>query len=352
MSDLKTLKHLLEGGNSMLKPKDVFDFYRLYNDHDFNGKKLIFTYHECSDAQRLENLLKLMKSDFDMDKNDFIIIDGNHNLPLDFVISWDPYLYEPLGDIKGWEYYKKFLFQENDNKLKTKKFLCMNGSFQPHRVVLLNDLYINNCLEDSYCSNNFGGEEFYNWTKKQIKIDWNEIWEEVELSKDFWSGDKKRLDGADDSDAHLSIQTNIKYFKDSYFSVVTETWFNNQIPEELVKEYPNTPLKITEKTWRALLFHPFIILGCPYTLRYLRGLGFKTFPEFFDESYDMIEDVRERYEAVLKNILELNKKSLEELKEMYDSVYDKILYNQRLFHDWDRDKLVSDLYEKIMEKSK
>ena len=65
---------------------------------------------------------------------------------------------------------------------------------------------------------------------------------------------------------------------------------------------------------RALLFHPFIILGCPYTLRYLRGLGFKTFPEFFDESYDMIEDVRERYDAVLKNILELNKKSLEELR--------------------------------------
>ena len=37
---------------------------------------------------------------------------------------------------------------------------------------------------------------------------------------------------------------------------------------------------------------------------------------------------------------------------MYDSVYDKILYNQRLFYDWDRDKLVLDLYEKIMEKSK
>ena len=60
MSDLKTLKHLLEGGQSMPNAKDVFDFYRLYNDHDFNGKKLIFTYHECSDAQRLENLLKLM----------------------------------------------------------------------------------------------------------------------------------------------------------------------------------------------------------------------------------------------------------------------------------------------------
>ena len=89
-------------------------------------------------------------------------------------------------------------------------------------------------------------------------------------------------------------------------------------------------------------------MGCPYTLRYLKGLGFKTFPEFFDESYDEIEDVRGRYDAVLNNILELNKKSLEELKEMYDSVYDKILYNQRLFHDWDRDKLVSDLYEKIM----
>ena len=352
MNNIELLRGLLSQSDRVSKQTDVYDFYRLYNDYDFNGRKLIFTHHECSDALRIKELLKILKSEYNMSKNDIVIIDGNHNLPLDFLISWDTYLYNPLGDKIGWEYYKKFLFQENDNKLKTKKFLCMNGSFQPHRVVLLNDLYINNCLEDSYCSNNFGGEEFYNWTKKQIKIDWNEIWEDVELEKDFWVGGKKRLDGADDSDEHLTIQTHIKYFKDSYFSVVTETWFNNKTPDELVKEYPNTPLKITEKTWRALLFHPFIILGCPYTLKYLRELGFKTFPEFFDESYDMIEDVRARYEAVLKNILELNNKSLEELKEMYDSVYDKILYNQRLFYECDRDKLVLDLYEKIMEKSK
>lgn len=352
MNNIELLRDLLSNSGGISKQTDVFDFYRLYNDYDFNGRKLIFTHHECSDASRIKQLLKILKSEYNMSKDDIVIIDGNHNLLLDFLISWDTYLYNPFGDEIGWEYYKKFLFQENDNKLKTKKFLCMNGSFQPHRVVLLNDLYINNCLEDSYCSNNFGGEGFYNWIKVQIKWDWREIWQDVELEKDFWVGDKKRLDGADNTDPHLLIQTHIKYFEDSYFSVVTETWFNSQIPEELVKEYPNTPLKITEKTWRALLFHPFIILGCPYTLRYLRGLGFKTFPEFFDESYDMIEDVRERYDAVLKNILELNKKSLEELKEMYDSVYDKILYNQRLFHDWDRDKLVSDLYEKIMEKSK
>jgi|TARA_Y100000310_G_scaffold125057_1_gene123904 hypothetical protein len=351
MNNRELLRGLVSHWGGISKQTDVFDFYRLYNDHDFNGKKLIFTFHECSDALRIKTLLEILKSKYDMDKNDFILVDGNHNLSLDFVVDWDPYLYDPLGDRIGWQYYKNFLFQENDNKLKTNKFLCMNGSFQPHRVVLLNDLYINNCLEDSCYSNNFGGEEFYNWAKTQIKWDWNEIWEDVELEKDFWVGNKKKLDGVDDKNQQL-LNPHIKYFEDSYFSVVTETWFNNKIPDNLVKKYPDPPLKITEKTYGGLLFHPFIVLGCPYTLRYLRGLGFKTFPEFFDESYDMIEDVRERYEAVLKNILELNKKSLEELKEMYDSVYDKILYNQRLFNDWDRDKLVSDLYEKIMEKSK
>jgi hypothetical protein len=348
MSDVITLKRILDGGRGLPTQKDPYDWYRWYSKIDFNKRTLILTRHEASDALRIKKLLEVMKDRYNMTKDDFVIIEGNLNLPLDFVENWDEYLYCPLGDGVGWEYYKKFLFQENDNKLKTKKFLCMNGSFQPHRVVLLDDLYKNNCLEDSHYSNNFGGEEFYDWVKKQIKIDWNAVWAKVELSKDFWSGNKKRLDGADESDEHLSIQTHIKYFQDSYFSVVTETWFNSQIPEELVKDYPNTPLKITEKTWRALFFHPFIVLGCPYTLRYLKGLGFKTFPEFFDESYDEIEDVRGRYDAVLNNILELNKKSLEELKEMYDSVYDKILYNQRLFHDWDRDKLVSDLYEKIM----
>ena len=33
-----------------------------------------------------------------------------------------------------------------------------------------------------------------------------------------------------------------------------------------------------------------IILGQPYTLKHLRKLGFKTFPDMFDESYDEIED--------------------------------------------------------------
>ena len=36
---------------------------------------------------------------------------------------------------------------------------------------------INNCLEDFYYSNNFGGPAFYNWVKKQIKIDWKSGWE-------------------------------------------------------------------------------------------------------------------------------------------------------------------------------
>ena len=56
--------------------KYSFQVSKIYNDYDFNGRKLIFTHHECSDALRIKELLKILKSEYNMSKNDIVIIDG------------------------------------------------------------------------------------------------------------------------------------------------------------------------------------------------------------------------------------------------------------------------------------
>ena len=76
---------------------------------------------------------------------------------------------------------------------------------------------------------------------------------------------------------------------------------------------------------------PFIIIGEPHTLAYLRTKGYETFPEFFDESYDEIIDKNDRFSFCTEQILKLCEKDIDELHEMYISVKDKLIHNRRLF---------------------
>jgi hypothetical protein len=57
---------------------------------------------------------------------------------------------------------------------------------------------------------------------------------------------------------------------------------------------------LTEKTLRPIACgHPFMILGTPGILRYLRKYGFKTFSPLIDESYDDMQDPVERMQAII-----------------------------------------------------
>jgi hypothetical protein len=67
---------------------------------------------------------------------------------------------------------------------------------------------------------------------------------------------------------------------------------------------------LTEKTLRPIACgHPFMILGTPGILKYLRRYGFKTFSPLIDESYDDIQDPVERMQAiigVMKHIINMS----------------------------------------------
>lgn len=122
---------------------------------------------------------------------------------------------------------------------------------------------------------------------------------------------------------------------DTYFSIVSETSVN---------EYCTF---ITEKTVRPMIYyHPFIVWGNPNTLSYLRSIGFETFPEFFDESYDSVHNEKDRLDIILDNVNRLCNMDITEIHDLYQIVKPKLIHNRNLLLElYKSDKLYEDLME-------
>lgn len=90
-------------------------------------------------------------------------------------------------------------------------------------------------------------------------------------------------------------------YKDSYFSVVTET--NFELPYSYRTEKIYKPLKIG---------HPFIAAANYGFYRDLHSMGFKTFDHLIDESFDLIDDNDLRLNKIADIVEELCKSNLDD----------------------------------------
>jgi hypothetical protein len=80
---------------------------------------------------------------------------------------------------------------------------------------------------------------------------------------------------------------------------------------------------------------PFIIFGACRQLQAFRSLGFKTFFEVIDESYDLIEDKSKRWHNALDSMMALTEKDPEEV---YSQLEDVLAHNKNHFEntEWKR----------------
>jgi len=99
-----------------------------------------------------------------------------------------------------------------------------------------------------------------------------------------------------------------EWYNQTYFSVVVETAVNRL--QDITKEtsglrsedYP-CDVFVTEKTFKPIAFqHPFMVIGMPGTLEFLRSNRFETYENIFDESYDNMLLFEDRLEKVSMNI--------------------------------------------------
>jgi hypothetical protein len=127
---------------------------------------------------------------------------------------------------------------------------------------------------------------------------------------------------------HLTL-TNLG--QQSFLHVVSETVF----------DYPH--IFFSEKSVKPIIAQrPFVLLGSPGCLHNLKRLGFKTFNQYWDESYDTIVDPAERMLAVVDVIDFVCSKSITELQQMCVSMKNILDYNLNYY--------INEFQEKELEK--
>jgi len=111
-------------------------------------------------------------------------------------------------------------------------------------------------------------------------------------------------------------------YKETKFSIVLETVSS-----------PGS-YQMSEKTAKPIVAgHPFVVFAQAGFLRYLREIGFKTFKDHIDESYDQEHNLEKRIEKLVKLC---NSLKTTDYKLFYDKTEHIRRHNQKVFFDTDK----------------
>lgn len=223
-----------------------------------------------------------------------------------------------------------------------KKFLCLNRRWRPHRatlVALLKDL-------------NLIDKGFVSLGEADDNQNWSSIWREItdlgqnnEIIKNCLDKNKDSLinspslyvDTTDLKTNHVILEPKLlKYYEESYFSIVTETNFYSNV-SYLSNQ---TGRLLSEKIFKPIACkHPFIVVSVPNFLVKLREVGYKTFSPYINEFYDTVLDDNERLHAISLEIERLSNLNESQLHDFINGVKEIAEYNQsvllskKIFHN-------------------
>ena len=216
---------------------------------------------------------------------------------------------------------KRFLPKDEINF----KFWCSTNRFAVHRHIVMCYLADKN-TKASWAFN------VKNIDKKKIQLsklpwDYLNIGNQILNQKDFYIDQKvNRINvlnyyssyDADYKGIYSRDRNFLKSLSDCFLSVVLEsTFFQPTVP-------------ITEKTFDAMFtLTPFIQVNAPYAIRYIKDLGFKTFDQWWDESYDQEENHEERLLKIFETIDYINSMSINQLFDLYQEIIPTLIHNQR-----------------------
>ena len=212
------------------------------------------------------------------------------------------------------------------NKYRTRKIMCLNNTNKPHREDIVTML------------------SSYNEKDQYVTLRTNNIF----LKHEDILGP---LPGGTHGHQFLAKSQDcppLKYMTDVYTYIATETYHESLTLQALKHELNIQDCPVdgfsewwTEKTFKGIYYElPFMIAGVAGSLKGLKGLGFETFPEWFDESYDNMDLWDDKKHIIEKNISNIMSKSHTELHDLYYSVsvQNKLKHNKDLFwHLIDKD---------------
>jgi len=215
------------------------------------------------------------------------------------------------------------------NRALKKSFITFNrltSNERVYRSLFVNELYKNDLLDHGYVSFSKDCPDGGNYAENLRLSIANQRVDPAVIEETIQNLDllpELRIDF--DQDQHIPNQsmllTPMTQLMESFVFVVTETC------------YWQNKTHLTEKIFKPIVLRmPFILVGCPHNLEYLRSYGFRTFGNFWDESYDEIEDPIERLRAVVKILKQLSDMTAEEQHNMLVAMHPILEHNYQLFN--------------------
>lgn len=150
------------------------------------------------------------------------------------------------------------------------------------------------------------------------------VWSHGHVPKNHSAETIDGNEDAFDNPVRHSDLIDVEIYNQTYYSAVIETVIHNDFA------------MFSEKEAKPIMAgRPFVILGAQHQLRAFRSLGFQTFSDVIDESYDGIEDRYERFDALLDSMQKLTEK---DPVEVYNTLKPVLEHNRKHFleHNWTR----------------
>jgi hypothetical protein len=180
-----------------------------------------------------------------------------------------------------------------------RRFLCFNRlyRYRLHRLQLLAKIHRRNLLDQFYYSMLDGADNTsIVEAAARLKGIEPENYDTIGAMRELTPHMPMLLD-TDDLKTNLAwvhTESVESYYTRTGISVVTETLFHNN------------EIFFSEKTWHPVrMQQPFILVNGHGSLQHLRDLGYMTFGNWWDESYDTIVNSYERLDAIEQLIVDI-----------------------------------------------
>lgn len=211
-------------------------------------------------------------------------------------------------------------FQKSDIKI-TKLFICLNHLIdkkRSYRLNLLNQLFQNDFDKKGYISASKLNQEL---VKKEIFDSYSLL--SLQTKKDIFKNLYNR--------AHPIFLDDKQNFSSSSADIIDNTFSLSAlwhiVPETI---FYDEKLHLTEKIFKPIVLRrPFVLIGAPGNLAYLKEYGFKTFDRWINEDYDDEPDPDIRIKKAVDEIKKLQGKNLQD---MYNEMLPILEYNHNHFY--------------------
>lgn len=292
----------------------------LLNDIKKNKAKILVLYvSEAFENKRLtavNDVFNAWIKLYDLPKNSIVLCSSSYNITLDNK-EYVSHVFVPY-----WENMIKFQYKTSYYKLlklgiklkmrRNKLFLCYNRRPRSHRQDFVYNLYKEDLLQYGLTS----------LDKPSVIMKKSPLVSQRFVSKLPLTFDKTDLR------RNQALDLTVKDYLNTYISIVTETYLDKTI-------FPS------EKIYKPILMmHPFFVVTSKHFLKMLKEHGYKTFGNWFDESYDEVDDYLTKFNIIIEEIKRLTMMTEKQKQNMLVEMLPTLTHNLKTFKKRTTQKLL------------